>query len=106
MREYKAMKAAERYVGGWGKRKKRVQSSALEHTICWMRARVSELTRYACVACMRDVGVPKREQSSKTGTNRTHPKATRMTQTARPFPAEYTKLDAQARLTLHIPLRK
>ena len=95
MREYKAMPAAERYVGGWGKRKKRVQSSALEHTICWMRARVSELTRI----CMRDVGVPKREQS-------THPKATRMTQTARPFPAEYTKLDAQARLTLHIPLRK
>ena len=30
MREYKAMPAAEWYVGGWGKRKKRVQSSALE----------------------------------------------------------------------------
>ena len=56
MREYKAMPAAEWYVGGWGKRKKRVQSSALEHTICWMRARVSELTRYACVMSVSQIG--------------------------------------------------
>jgi hypothetical protein len=79
------MRAAEWYVGGWGKRKKRVRSSALVHTICWMRARVNEHTRYACVMIAGFLRLGQRI----------------MTQTARPFPAEYTKLDAQARLTMH-----
>jgi hypothetical protein len=58
MREYKAMQAAERYVGGWGKRKKRVQSSALEtHDL------LDEGTgERAHAICMRDVGVPNRKR--------------------------------------------
>jgi len=88
------MRAAEWYVGGWGKRKKRVRSSALVHTICWMRARVNEHTRYACVMIAGFLRLGQRI----------------MTQTARPFPAEYILLEvrranrepakARARLTL------